>query len=223
MVGVSGLGSFGKRTFVSERSIEDASLSPIRQKVRDRSIELKRSGLDAVEQAVALIQEFGSNLDGDTGAHFSSPAEAGAFAKQLNGNLQSSIEQYNGALQARQPEWIEKLRKENGDAFVETYLKLNEENLKAAKSLLEADQAIIGKAFDVVGKLLEWSEDGRPKLGAFALSGNGVFATGPRGAPAGAAPADGALVLTLTDYQAEADAAAARVRETRGLGVDKRA
>jgi hypothetical protein len=212
-----------QRIGLSHSSSTVTARSPTAEKALAYQRQLVASGMDDLDATISMVQKYGSNLDGNTGARFQSSQDAAAFAAQMNGNLQSSIDQYNGALQARKPEWIEKLRKENGDAFVETYLKMNDENLKAAKSLLEADQAIIGKAFDVAGKLVEWSEDGRPRLGGFALSGHGVFAKGPRGAPVAATPPDGALVLTLTDYQAEADAAAARVRETRGLGVDKQA
>ena len=199
----------------------DQGVSSIQTQVRVRSAEMARSGLDPLEQEIALIQQFGSNFDGNTGAHFSSPAEAADFAKMMNANLQSSIGQYVGAVQAVKPERLELLRQQFGEDFVTDYIRRNKEDFNAAKSLLEADQAIIGKAFNVFGKLVEWGEDGLPKLGHFALSGHGLFAEGPKGPTAGASTAAGSLGFKLIDYQAEADVAAQKVRETKGLGIDK--
>jgi hypothetical protein len=198
-------------------------MSPIQKRVQDRSLELKKSGASLLDEAIALVQEFGSNLDGNTGAHFSSPAEAGEFAKMMNANLQSSIGQYVGAVQAVRPERLELLRQQFGEEFVADYVRRNKENFNAAKSLLEADQAILSKGFDVVGKLVEWDEQGMPSIGQFALSGHGIYAEGPRGAPAKPEAGMG-LSFKLTDYQAEVDSSAlARARETKGLGVDKSA
>jgi hypothetical protein len=201
--------------------MEEPERSPIRKQVDARRDQLIQQGFSQVDRMVKLIQEFGSNLDGNLGHSFSSPAEAGDFAKMMNGNLQSSVGQYVGALQSVKPEYLEKLRKEFGDDFIEGYVKRRQEDFKAAKSLLEADQAIIAKAFNITGKLVEWGDNGYPRLGQFALSGHGIYAEGPLGAPAGASAGAGSLVLKLVDYQAEADKAAEKVRETKGLGVNK--
>lgn len=129
------------------------------------------------EASASLLEDIADMLDPSTEpVTFSSGEAAIAVGWSYIDDLENCISSVNAALHTLNSKSVEIARAHFGDSIASRVRLINETALDAARYVLEYRVSSIGRAFDILGKLIEMDSGGNLCMGLFTLTyDNGDF------------------------------------------------